>query len=525
MYHLSRGFVISILGIAGLAAPAQATEPCAAAPTYDHVVASDGSGDFASIQAAIDASAAGDEILVRCGDYTEHTDGPGVAGMLYLRGGVSITGEELGCVVVHSSPTVTLTRSAAIVVGDGSWDASVRNLILLHVHPADEPLAAQLGWGEIHTYTAVSTCCDYNTGSGELAVRNVVFSLPVNHEKSIFYANFQDKATVFDNVTIDFGTGTAGWFEYQNYGAERAALTNTIVSNVVLASRAWGGLRTFTDLTLAYTLINGPTPVPGLGNLLDIPWFIDPGSLDWRLQAGSPAIDAGDPALTDADGSRRDMGAWGGACVAVDSDHDGVRDAVDNCRDAANSDQADSDSDGSGDLCDVCRDVSDPVQADSDGDGVGDVCDLCPSDFDPVGADGDLDRVPDACDNCPSASNLDQADLDGDGPGDTCDLAAFGEGSCPGQFYLGIAGLTPRGRYIVIKAPTLGADVIPLRRPCGGFQTDLSLVGARVVVDGFAPATGEIAFLPTLSAVACGSAVQVVDLTTCGRSQAVMIGI
>ena len=54
------------------------------------------------------------------------------------------------------------------------------------------------------------------------------------------------------------------------------------------------------------------------GNLRDDPMFRrydvdgDPTDDDLRLAAGSPAIDAGDPSITDVDGSASDIGAWGG---------------------------------------------------------------------------------------------------------------------------------------------------------------------------------------------------------------------
>ncbi|MBI5489346.1 MAG: right-handed parallel beta-helix repeat-containing protein [Deltaproteobacteria bacterium] len=52
----------------------------------------------------------------------------------------------------------------------------------------------------------------------------------------------------------------------------------------------------------------------GDGNLLFDPVLVDPASDDYRLSPGSPCIDAGDPdpALLDADGSRNDIGAFGG---------------------------------------------------------------------------------------------------------------------------------------------------------------------------------------------------------------------
>jgi len=81
-----------------------------------------------------------------------------------------------------------------------------------------------------------------------------------------------------------------------------------------------------------------------------------------------------------------------------DADGDGVADAVDNCPNTANANQADSDGDGLGNVCDNCVTTTNANQNDTDGDGVGDLCD-----------------------NCPGASNADQADSDGNGVGDVCE--------------------------------------------------------------------------------------------------------
>ncbi|MCL6583856.1 MAG: right-handed parallel beta-helix repeat-containing protein [bacterium] len=51
---------------------------------------------------------------------------------------------------------------------------------------------------------------------------------------------------------------------------------------------------------------------PGFGNIDSDPLFINPEGGDYRLQSSSACRDGGHPRLVDADGSRSDIGAWGG---------------------------------------------------------------------------------------------------------------------------------------------------------------------------------------------------------------------
>ncbi len=182
---------------------------------------------------------------------------------------------------------------------------------------------------------------------------NVVYSEGVSDG---LVSGLNSNATFINNTVIcsSCGKGYSGSFSYSSkvknnlfYGSGNSAYGiysygDTIINNIVFGRNGgWGdgisGAASFdrnnhienTLIGVYYDVGGGPPPDFKYNNLWhnqsnyqnftgdstninSDPMFDNPDSMDFHLQKYSPLIDAGDPAILDLDGSRSDIGLFGG---------------------------------------------------------------------------------------------------------------------------------------------------------------------------------------------------------------------
>jgi hypothetical protein len=287
--------------------------------------------DQPTITAAVAAANPGDSILIADGTYSEHgivLTKPLALASVNGSSATTVDGQNLGGIFQINQPNTNLVtiRGLTIKRGDvrGSWATIRRVSGVLEVRDCVfEQNYANGGVIDARGGTDYSVVdpgktrildCIFRNNSAE----NFAGVLGVTAIRCLFYGN-----TGWNNPVVIGSSLATNCTAYNNTGGALfnpwttgGAGASTLVNCILWGNSGYNGQQVdgTSSATITYSIVQGG--FTGTGNSSSDPLFVNAGSGDFHLQAASPAVNAGDPLIFDTDGTRSDMGAYGGIFIA-----------------------------------------------------------------------------------------------------------------------------------------------------------------------------------------------------------------
>lgn len=286
---------------------------------------------YKTIQEAINASSSGDIIRVSAGTYKEQIE---------LKAGITLRGEgyektvidgekKNGNVVVGANDTViegfTIRNSGSRAKSGDNMDAGIKggdNAAMAVLNNRIENNNA----GILLSHGSTSLIANNIIEKNEVFGIYMLYSAPFV-ENNIVYRNkvygiycASSKPTIANNTIVDNPTGI--YTEVTSSVVKNNIFTDSSVIGfqIVESPRDQMGVEPYLSYNIYWNNGHNRSNVEkGKGEVENDPMFLDAAKRDFRLKKGSPAINAGAPdsEYNDSDGSRADIGAYGGTYAMV----------------------------------------------------------------------------------------------------------------------------------------------------------------------------------------------------------------